>query len=332
MGIKILLKLFIKTNNKTIFTILVSLIFVLIFALTSLMIIQSITSSYKNFIFKNYIGVFGCINFKIRNPNLNFIKHIKKLPYNKIIYYEGVDIFILNKHRQKLKVIIWDKKDAINKSLYKVLGDKFLINKNGANLYQKFEVIDTGFLYPEATIFLNTKTANRLHIKYNINRISINIPIDKNLILKVKNEVSKIALNYNIEYSYEDVLTQNRDLLENLQKIKFFEKWLFVGIIILTLMIVVVSLFIFLNMKKRSIFVIRVYGLSSNQISSFFAIIGGIVLGVSLFVSFVLFKIFQYNYNVLSIEDISFIRYIIWALILPIIIYIIFKIKLKDIK
>jgi len=332
VGIKILLKLFIKTNNKTIFTILVSLIFVLIFALTSLMIIQSITSSYKNFIFKNYIGVFGCINFKIRNPNLNFIKHIKKLPYNKIIYYEGVDIFILNKHRQKLKVIIWDKKDAINKSLYKVLGDKFLINKNGANLYQKFEVIDTGFLYPEATIFLNTKTANRLHIKYNINRISINIPIDKNLILKVKNEVSKIALNYNIEYSYEDVLTQNRDLLENLQKIKFFEKWLFVGIIILTLMIVVVSLFIFLNMKKRSIFVIRVYGLSSNQISSFFAIIGGIVLGVSLFVSFVLFKIFQYNYNVLSIEDISFIRYIIWALILPIIIYIIFKIKLKDIK
>lgn len=332
MGIKILLKLFIKTNNKTIFTILVSLIFVLIFALTSLMIIQSITSSYKNFIFKNYIGVFGCINFKIRNPNLNFIKHIKKLPYNKIIYYEGVDIFILNKHRQKLKVIIWDKKDAINKSLYKVLGDKFLINKNGANLYQKFEVIDTGFLYPEATIFLNTKTANRLHIKYNINRISINIPIDKNLILKVKNEVSKIALNYNIEYSYEDVLTQNKDLLENLQKIKFFEKWLFVGIIILTLMIVVVSLFIFLNMKKRSIFVIRVYGLSSNQISSFFAIIGGIVLGVSLFVSFVLFKIFQYNYNVLSIEDISFIRYIIWALILPIIIYIIFKIKLKDIK
>jgi len=332
VGIKILLKLFIKTNNKTIFTILVSLIFVLIFALTSLMIIQSITSSYKNFIFKNYIGVFGCINFKIRNPNLNFIKHIKKLPYNKIIYYEGVDIFILNKHRQKLKVIIWDKKDAINKSLYKVLGDKFLINKNGANLYQKFEVIDTGFLYPEATIFLNTKTANRLHIKYNINRISINIPIDKNLILKVKNEVSKIALNYNIEYSYEDVLTQNKDLLENLQKIKFFEKWLFVGIIILTLMIVVVSLFIFLNMKKRSIFVIRVYGLSSNQISSFFAIIGGIVLGVSLFVSFVLFKIFQYNYNVLSIEDISFIRYIIWALILPIIIYIIFKIKLKDIK
>ena len=325
---KLLFNIFTKTNNRFITIILLFLIFVLVLTFFSFIFSKSVIVSYKDFVFKNYIGTFGTIHYKVKKGlTKKYLNSLKGFDY--IVYYKVKKDIKLTNTPQKLKLIIWKKGNFVNQTLYKLYSNQFKIK----NQKIKFKVIDTGFLNQEMTIFLNEKTAKTLNFKFDFNYISINTPIDKVFITKTIQQLKKINDKYMVEYDIiHDILSDNKELLDELDKIIKLQKIIFFSIFVLSFFVIVGGLFIFLNLKRKSIFIIRVYGVLSDTIALFFSIASGIILFFSLFLAYFIFILIKHSYTDLILQNVSLNSYIYVIVLIMILNYIIFKFSLREIK
>jgi len=332
---KLLAKLFYKSSNQIITKIFIFLFIVLSFAFFALMSIDSLNKSYKEYIFKSYIGDFGSVVFILQGnskSNEQFLYKLKKLPYKSTLFSKSNMELKFNNITKRVNLIVWNKKEAVNIVFNHLIGNQFWIYNNKYKIYKTLKVLDTGFLNIEPILFLNPNSIQKLHIIKTFDRIAFNVNISQKDILKAKQEISKIAQKYNIEYKIKDVLSDNKVLLTNLKKLQVLENYLYAITLLLGFIVVLYTINIFINLKKRAIFVMRVYGLKSNDIALFFSLIGGFVILLSMIIAWIVFQIFKYYFSLLPLLDVNLWIYCIIVLIIFAVLYIYFKIKLKGFK
>ena len=326
----ILFNLLKKTNNKIISFIMLFLFLSLSVGFATSMVLESLTDSYKKYLFESYTGKFGTVFFILKGnstKNDKFLFKLQKEINGPSIIYSKSDVeFKFNGYTKKVTLIVWNNKEYVNNVLDNLIGHQFILNDK---IKLDLKVIDTGFLNNYPMIFLNKNRLNILGIKKKFNILAVNVDIDN--IENIKKKIQAYADKFQIEYKLDDIITHNKEILLQIHSIKYFQYVLYFMTLILSSIIIIFTLNIFLNVKKRAIYVIRVYGLSATHISLFFAFIGFLIMFVSTLLGNILFKLFQ-NSFIIPLLDVNINFYFLIDVFLAIFIFILFKIKLKRIE
>jgi hypothetical protein len=309
--IKLLYSLFFKASNMMLKISLAILPFVIAISFASILFINNLSYSYKNYLLQSYIGTQGVAT--IRSQNLQYLQQLKQLYNNKKIttslkkeqrakvIFETKDyqitkmvkFIILQKQYLKNKFHYTKEPIIINKVLANILNNPIKLTiKNQANTKMIYlnhlQVIDTGFLINEPLIFIDKQLFEQLQSK----KIVYNL-LEINTSLNNLSKIKKIAYNLSEKYSCDvdiyDILSKHKQTQLMFHNIKYIEYVMLFITILLASVILIGALSIISILKAKAISLLRVYGLSTSLIALSLTILSGVLLLVSLLFAFVLF-------------------------------------------
>jgi ABC-type lipoprotein release transport system permease subunit len=323
--ISILYSLFFKASNKTLKISLFLLPIIISFSFASILFINNLSVSYKNYLLKSYIGIQGIVT--IRSTDQKYLDSLQNsynsLNINSSLKLEKIlkltfkiDNFSITKD---IKVIVLENRYLkqkfsqftnilINNVFKNILGDYRSINiKNiKTNKYIKLNnlnTMDTGFLTNEPLIFIskdfyktlgfNSKIFNKLEVDCKINDIK-----------SISSIAYKTSEDFGADIDIKDILSSNKKTQMLFDNIKYIEYLLLIITIILSSVILIAALSIISTLKAKAISLLRIYGLSNKLISYSLALLSGILLVVSFCLAFIIFDCLKiYFLDILSLKD-----------------------------
>jgi len=285
---KKLFDLIFETNNKVVKYTMIILFGILTVLFLSSVLIKSLIISYKQYLFTNYTQPFGSIYVKIKKSDQKMFKDVKTEFKNSLTFHKSDYTVKLEDGKQKLTLIIWQKQNGYNTILKNILPqDTVYINKKPLKLSN---LIETGMIYYEPMLFLNTKTAKDLNLTKKPNYISLHTSFNLEEIQLYKQMLRKFLIAHNAEfYKIHDVFSDNKEIIEILKSFEKMYTKISISIFIVMVLIMLTSLDIFYKLKSKAISLLNILGLQQHTISLFFALSGAVILYLALFFALILY-------------------------------------------
>ena len=344
--IKILYQLFFKSKTPLIKISIILLPILLILVIASMLFINNVLYSYKNYLEKSYIGLQPKVYIESSPKLINklFIytqKH--NITASKAIH--TYHIVKVGNYKKKIEFIVLNKifmlkkfhtTTAINNVLAKEINSDTTIMsdimKKPLKITKK-HIIYTGFLTNSAIIFIS-KTKYKQYFRnippQTILEIEDNFNF-KNIVYKYAKELSvmKVVIHKRINQ-----IKNSQELFEKIDKIKDI---IIILIIIFAISIITLSFSIFIEIKRNEIEILHKIGISKDKFYKFLLFLTFLITTISIIFGYLLYYISiymlqnflsnTYDFNIIS--DTNFIFDII--AFIPITLLIVF-ISLKNTK
>ena len=317
---KIVLKLFYSSSHWILKLSFFLLPFALLFSLTSFLFLDSVFISYKNYLKSSYLGSLGRLSVESTNKDFindlpsfskkeNFIYSNRKIYKTNIVFQSEnkkiikyakfivLDLKYLNKKFNKN--IIKDNTFFINQVFYKSMGSLNIENyknifykeKENAHFLEDIIKIDTGFLGSEPIIYLSESFAKKLfpNIKYLKEEVEFLERNEKNITF-IKDNIHKLSSFHKVfTLKINDLIIDSKNTNEFLSKVSYLQYAIFLLIFLLILGVLILSISISLEFKKKSLNILHLLGMSIRDLclSLSFSIFL-IVLAMFIFAIFIL--------------------------------------------
>lgn len=313
--ILLLYSLFFKSSNKILKYSIGFLPLVIAFSFSAILFINNLSYSYKDYLLKSYIGTQGVLS--VESENINYLSTLQKSLQSKQIksslkkelradivlkttnfsFEKKVKFIVLEDEYLKNKFSLRGEAVIFNKILKNILGDVSNIDIKNPNKKEfinitNIKVIDTGFLVVEPLIFVGKKFFNKL--KYNFKSYNI-LEIDTKLEqLNLCEELSySLSETYASDMMIKNVLSQDKKTKIMFQNIEYIEYTVLIITVILAFVILTGALSIISKIKEKAISLLRIYGLSTNLISGSLTMLSGVLLAISIVLSYIIFLLMK---------------------------------------
>jgi len=309
--ITLLYSLFFKSSNKIFKYSMMFLPIVIAFSFSAILFINNLSYSYKNYLLKSYIGTQGVLSIKANDTN--YLKHLQKtldldgivsslkkelrvyisLKTSDMVLEKRLRFIVLEDKYIKDKFGLSSKLIVCNKILKNSLGDikQLYIKKTEATHYvdiSNIKVVDTGFLVSEPLIFVGKSFLDKLGIELKaFNTLEINTQLDK--IQNITNIALKLSEKYACDITTNNVLTHNQQTKEMFDNIEYIEYVVLIITVVLAFIILSGALSIISQIKQKAISLLRIYGLSTNLISTSLTLLSFVLLFLSIFIAYILY-------------------------------------------
>lgn len=347
---KTLYQLLFKSKSILITISMVLLPILLILIIGSMLFVNNILYSYKEYLEKSYIGLQPKVYIK-SEPLLidKLYKYAKKenMKVSKSIHISH--IVKINNYKKRVKFIVLDREFikhkfhtnsiVINNILHNDIKNpttlKSDIMKKPLTITPK-KIISTGFLTNSSIVFIS-KEEYQQHFKTmpkeEILEIEDDIEELKEAINKYSKECSVMKLSI---HKRVNKIAESKELFE---KIDLIKNIIIIIIFIFSIAIITLSFNIIIEIKKKEITILRMIGISIDKFYKFLLFITFAVSSLSILFGYILYlfsinifrQLININYDFSIITDTNFLIYIILFIpITTIIVYISLKIDFKD--
>lgn len=313
--IKVLYSLLFKSSNSILKISIALLPIFIAISFASILFINNLSQSYKDYLLKSYIGVQGVLTIKSKDINyLNELKNklkqsdikssLKKstmqtliLDNNKFIIEKNISLVILEKSYLKDKFGYKNEAIVINNVLKNILGDTKILkikskNNNKSLIINDVDFIDTGFLISEPLIFISKEFYNSLKLsEISFNKLEIDLLLSQVDI--VKKRAYKLADIYKSDMDTEDILSSHKQTQNLFNNIKYIEYIILSITTLLSFIILTGALSVISKIKAKAISLLRIYGLSTNLISISLTFMSGVLLSLSLFLAYIILALMK---------------------------------------
>jgi len=295
---QIIIKLLFSSSNKLLKFSFLALPLGLFLSISSYLFIDSILNSYQKYLEDSYLGVQGRIYIETKDKKLiNAIKeyasknHLKYSVKNeffsditlvspKKVLKKSARFIVLDKNYLKEKFKLKDIKSNtlfVNQTFIKSMGSMnindfkslFLKDKDKSFKIDKFITENTGFLSAKPMIFISREFAQKIfHLKPRDKQTIEFLEKNQQVVDKIKKEIEILAKNVkSMKYEIHDLIIDMQSTKEFFDKVNMVQNSLSILIFILSVLIIMIGVSIFIELKKESLKILQLLGMSKKDLS-----------------------------------------------------------------
>ena len=245
----------------------------ILFSFIAVFHIDNLIKFYEQELVKSFTGNLGeiFIYFEKKLP-LSFMSELKEKFNNQIVFFDKKKLNLeFNGKKREVIVYIYNKQNNLMNSL---LSYEFPLNSRlkykNREILVKFIKFNSGFLNNEPIIFLNEKVAAKLTIPYVFKSIAVKSKIDKKVFEEIILKIEKLN-TYDISFKKETIFTKYQKKLDVLKQLQNLIRILDYVLFFIIFIIVTILFMIFFTLKKYSLKILNIHGLSVLEISIVFS-------------------------------------------------------------